>query len=257
MRCGCILRSLGGLALKSALLLFMLLAMTALVLAPSPGAAVSLTRGMETPLCSSGETLSVHCWWESTTLNEALVGPETLDLTLAIEATKVEYDFLNTSSNTIVSWTLFFDRSFGPKIIGAAVPTGYINSSGSIQLLGGQATPILFNNGYGAYSYNTDAAWTVDYQANRITFIGDIDRSPLPVGAACGATDAGFTPAFAVFFAPDVPVGYDAATATAAGSNDIFAGVVVGPSQFSVPEPSALLALTVGAIGLWGWKCRR
>jgi len=187
------------------------------------------------------------------------VGAGTIDFDLNLPVNRVQYDILNLAAENIVSWTIYYDRSLGSKIVGAGIPTGYINESGVIHTLGGQDYVTLFNEGYGVYTYNTGAPWTIDYQPNRIVFTGPTAAPGLPKGTACGLTDVGSClPSFALLWDPSVPVGYDAAIARADSENEPFAGVVWGPStQICVTEPAGVLALVCAMPAFWGLVRRR
>ena len=233
--------------------------MMALVLAPTVAGAFSLTRGEPTPLFAPTETLFLNSVFDQPILVDAFVGAGTLDFGLNIPVNRVQYDILNASVDNITSWTLYYDNSIGPKIIGAATPTGYIDSSGVKHILGGQGYATLFNNGYGLYEYNTGAPWTIDYQPNRIVFTGPAAAAALPNGSACGVTDVGNQlPTFAVLWDRSVPVGYDAAIARADSEREPFAGVVWGPSEeICVSEPAGAIALAFTIPAFWGLALRR
>jgi hypothetical protein len=144
-----------------------------------------------------------------------------------IETKRIQYDIVNTAAQPMTSWTLNYPATVGPSIVGANLPTGYIDSSGKAVHVGGQSYTTIFNAGYGIYTYNPGAPWVIDYEKDHLTFSAAKDA--LPVGCGVGFLGSNsFMPTFAILFKPDLSFGDVKATATI-GQN--VAGTVIGPVE--------------------------
>lgn len=184
---------------------------------------------------------------DSPTLTAAFTAPGTITTSLSIPENRIQYDIINSDQGSLNSWTLFYSPSLAADIIGASTPIGYVSSSGTAVPQGGFAFTTLLNAGFGVYNYNTGAPWSIDYQADHITFTALTAAAPtLPPGAGVGdLAPTSFLPSFDIDFSPNVEVGFVAASATVDTAG--FTGSVLGPV---VPEPSTALLLTAGMIGL-------
>ncbi len=242
--------------MKLTTVLLTIVTLITLLAASNVADALTLTRGVATPLTSIDGTLECRSVDDVVTITGGFVAPGTLDLSLNIPANRVQYDFHNTINYTadIVSWTLYYDASLGSQIIGAYTPIGYMDAAGYPAYIGGQSYTTLLNGGYGVYTYNTGAPWTIDYQTDHITFEVVTGVAALPHGTAVGVADVGSElPAFAVLFDPAIPVGYVDADAWPRSANVPMTGRVLGPI---IPEPASILALVCGLGGLV-WRRRR
>ncbi|HME69324.1 MAG TPA: PEP-CTERM sorting domain-containing protein [Myxococcota bacterium] len=181
---------------------------------------------------------------DSDTLTGAFTAASVITTGLSIPENRIQYDIITSDQvESLNSWTVSYSSSLGPDIIGAYTPLGYVNSSGTATVIGGNAFTTLFNKGYGLYNYNTGAPWSIDYEADHITFTA---LDTLPPGAGVG--DLGptpYLPSFAIEFSPNLGVGVVTASATAGTAG--FTGTVLGPV---VPEPSTALLLMAGVVGL-------
>jgi|SRR5271166_1016672 len=184
---------------------------------------------------------------DSPTLTAAFTAPGVITTSLSIPENRIQYDIINSDQGSLSSWTVFYSPSLAPDIIGASTPIGYINSSGTAVPQGGFAFTTLFNAGFGVYNYNTGAPWSIDYEADHITFTALTVGAPtLPPGAGVGdLAPTSFLPSFDVEFSPNLGVGSVAASATVDTAG--FSGTVLGPV---VPEPSTALLFTAGLLGL-------
>ncbi len=182
---------------------------------------------------------------DSDTLTAAFTAPGIITTSLSIPDNRIQYDVINSDQGSLNSWTVFYSPSLAPDIIGASTPIGYVNSSGTAVPQGGFAFTTLLNAGFGVYNYNTGAPWSIDYEANHITFTA-LGAPTLPPGAGVGClAPTCDLPSFAIEFSPNVGIGFVAASATVDTAG--FTGTVLGPV---VPEPSTALLLTVGTAGL-------
>jgi PEP-CTERM motif len=205
--------------------------------------ALSFTRGTATSV--GIEQFSSTA--DSATLTAAFTAPGIISTSLSVPENRIQYDIINSDQGSLNSWTVFYSPSLAPDIIGASTPIGYVNSSGTAVPQGGFAFTTLLNAGFGVYNYNTGAPWSIDYEADHITFTALAVGAPtLPPGAGVGClAPTCDLPSFAVEFSPNVGVGFVAASATV--DTAPLTGTVLGPV---VPEPSTVLLLTAGLLGL-------
>jgi hypothetical protein len=195
-----------------------------LVQAHSASAALSFARGTPTTVGPVRFSSSP----DSVTITAALTGPGTITSALAIPANRIQYDVINSDQGALSTWTLFYDPSVGPSIIGAFTPLGYLNSAGTIVPQGGSAYTTLFNAGYGIYTYNTGAPWSIDYEPDHITFTGTITPIGLPANDGAGYLNpTPYLSSFAILYSPDLANGL--VPATAKSGTATFNGLVYGP----------------------------
>jgi hypothetical protein len=168
---------------------------------------------------------------------------------LNIPEHRVQYDIITANAGSLNSWTVHYSPTLASDIIGAIAPTGFVTAGGTAVTLGGQAFTTLFNNGFGLYTYNTGAPWTIDFEADHITFTGTPDVS-LPATAGVGdLSPTSNLPSFDIEFSPNVPFGV--VPADVVFDDQAGTGTVTGPV---VPEPSSLSLVLVGTAIL---ACRR
>lgn len=205
--------------------------------------ALSFTRGTATSV--GIEQFSSTA--DSDTLTAAFTAPGIITTSLSIPENRIQYDIINSDQGSLNSWTVFYSPSLAADIIGAATPIGYVSASGTAVPQGGFAFTTLLNAGFGIYNYNTGAPWSIDYEADHITFTALTVTAPtLPPGAGVGClTPTCDLPSFAIEFSPNLGVGLVAASATVDSTG--FTGTVFGPV---VPEPSTALLFTAGVLGL-------
>jgi len=212
--------------------------------------ALSFTRGIVT---SAGPEQ-----FASTVDSDILVGgftaPGVLSSGLYIPETRIQYDTIDndpTFTYSLSSWTLYYSSALAPDIIGAATPLGYVDPAGNPVPQGGGAYTTLFNAGYGIYTYNTGAPWSIDYEADHITFTAVAGGVP-PGGGAGDVTPGMYLPSFDIEFSPNLGVGSVAALALFSAPNGAgYAnGTVLGPVL--VPEPStSVLGLIGASVMIW------
>jgi hypothetical protein len=187
-------------------------------------AALSFGRGIPTAVGSVQFASSP----DSVIITGALVGPGTINTALAIPANRIQFDVINSDQGSVSSWTLFYDPTVGPNIIGAFTPLGYITASGTDVPLGGYAYTTLFNAGFGVYSYNAGSPWSIDYEPDHITFIGTGAPAGLPANDGVGFLNpAPYLPSFAILYNPAMGNGLVPATAKVGSAN--LSGQVYGP----------------------------
>ena len=197
-----------------------------LVLPSHPAsAALSFVRGTPSAVGSVRFASSP----DSVTITGALVGPGTINTALAIPANRIQYDLINSDQGAMSAWTLFYDPSVGPGIIGAFTPLGYLDSGGSLDPQGGVAYTTLFNAGYGVYNYNTGAPWNIDFEPDHITFSSTASPAVgLPMNDGAGVLDpTAYPPSFAILYSPTI--GYGLVPATDKIGTGTFNGQVYGP----------------------------
>ena len=201
-------------------------------------AALTFTRG-------TGTTVGIEQFSstaDSDTLVAAFTAPGTITTGLSIPETRIQYDVITSDQGSMSSWTVFYSPSLASDIIGAITPTGYVDSTGTSHTQGGFAFTTLFNAGFGVYNYNTGAPWSIDYEANHITFTA---VATLPPAAGVGElAPTSNLPSFDIEFSPSLGVGVVSAQAIVGTAS--FNGTVLGP----VPEPGTLLLFSFGVAGL-------
>jgi len=200
-------------------------------LAPSLAPALSLTRGTPTTLTGTLGDVQASYVADFVTLTgyidaTGLVNPAPVPLF----ARRLQYDLLNKVGNgTIFEYRVDYPRGTG--LIGAADPEGYFDGAGVQQTFWAALRGVeLFDKGFGPYNYD-DSEWQIDYQADHVTW-RQIGNGFIP-DTATGATNFGFNPTFALFFAPDTPLGLMPASVagrTAAGGPVTAAGKVLSAS---------------------------
>jgi hypothetical protein len=166
---------------------------------------------------------------DSVTITGAFTGPGVINTALGIPANRIQYDIINSDQGSMNSWTIYYSPTVGPSIIGAFTPLGYVTSSGTAVPGGGGAYTTLFNAGYGPYTYNTGAPWTIDYEVDHITFTA---TAPFPAGLPANdgvgeLMPTPYLPAFAVLYNPALAYGLVPASATISTAN--LNGQVYGP----------------------------
>jgi len=178
---------------------------------------------------------------DTDTLVEAFTSAGTTTPGLSIPEHRVQYDIINSPAGTLNSWTVHYSPTLAGDIIGATTPLGFVDSSNVAHTIGGLGFTTLFNAGFGVYSYNTGAPWTIDFEADHVTFTATSVGS-LPAGAGEGdLSPTSNLPSFDLEFSPKVPFGpvaadvmFDDMTGT---------GMVTGPV---VPEPSTVSLVLCG-----------
>src|SRR5208337_2177221 len=123
-------------------------------------AALSFVTGTQTTVGS----IRFSSTSDSVIITGALTGPGAITTGLSIPANRIQYDVINSDQGTMSSWTIHYAPSVGPSILGVFTPLGYLTSAGTAIPQGGYAYTTLFNAGYGPYTYNTGAPWTIDYE---------------------------------------------------------------------------------------------
>jgi len=218
---------------------------TLLVVQAHSASALTFTRG-------TGTTVGIEQFSSTSdtdTLVAAFTAPGTITSGLSIPENRIQYDVITSDQGSMSSWTVFYSPSLASDIIGAATPTGYVDSSGTSHTQGGQAFTTLFNTGFGVYTYNTGAPWSIDYEANHVTFTA---LATLPPAAGVGdLAPTSNLPSFDIEFNPSLGVGFVSAQATVDTAS--FSGTVLGP----VPEPGTLLLFGFGVSGLAAIGARR
>jgi hypothetical protein len=207
--------------------------------------ALSFVRGTAT----SVGTEQFSSTTDTDTLTGAFTAAGVITNGLSIPEHRVQYDIITSSGGSLTSWTVNYSPTLAADIIGAITPIGFVDSGGMMHSQGGQAFTTLFNKGFGVYTYNTGAPWTIDFEADHVTFTGAPGLA-LPAGAGVGdLSPTAFLPSFDLEFSPKVPFGDVPASVlvgTATGS-----GTVTGPV---VPEPSTV-SLVLCGVAMMG--CRR
>jgi hypothetical protein len=200
--------------------------------------ALTFTRG-------TGTTVGIEQFSstaDSDTLVAAFTAPGTITTGLSIPENRIQYDVITSDQGSLSSWTLFYSPSLASDIIGAVTPTGYVDSTGTSHTQGGFAFTTLFNAGFGVYNYNTGAPWSIDYEANHLTFTA---LATLPPAAGVGdLAPTSNLPSFDIEFSPSLGVGVVSAQAMVGTAS--FSGTVLGP----VPEPGTVLLVASGLAGL-------
>ena len=217
-----------------------------LLLAPADSAfALSFTRGTASTVGSEQFSSST----DTNTSTEFLTAPNTITTGFSTLEHRVQYDIITANAGSLNTWTVHYDPSLASGIIGATVPTGFVTSGGTAVTTGGLAVTTLFNSGFGVYNYNPGSTWTIDYEADHITFAGVPDVS-LPSGAGVGELlPTANLPSFDIEFNPNIPFGV--VPADVVFDDQSGSGTVTGPV---VPEPSSLSLILVGTAIM---ACRR
>jgi hypothetical protein len=133
-------------------------------------------------------------------------------------------------------------------IIGAGTPLGYVTASGRTVSQGGVAYGTLFNAGYGVYNYNTRSPWSIDYEADHITFNGTGRQAGLGVNDRAGFP---YLPSFSIEFSTNLSGALVTASAMTVASN--LTGQVYGPvPKAGLASNQSLLYLenSFGGVGL-------
>jgi len=165
---------------------------------------------------------------DSVTITAGLTAPGTITSGLAIAASRIQYDIINSDQGPMYTWTVHYPAVLGPSIIGAYTPLGYLTSVGTITPQGGFAYTTLFNAGYGVYNYNTAAPWIIDYEPDHITFATAAAPPGLPMNDGEGFLNpTPYLPSFAILFDPALAVGLVPADVTVGSAN--MSGQVLGP----------------------------
>lgn len=220
-----------------------------------PAQALTLQRGVETHLAGDLGDLQVNYVADSGSLTGYLDSTglvNVADPADYIAHERVQYDLLNNSGNLVFEFTVEFEP--GTTVIGAADPTGYWDAAGNLNDWGGEPFVTLFDAGFGVYDYNTTqfgSEWHIEYLSDHVTW--SHRGNGMPTGAASGDTEFGFEPTFALFFAPDTPLGLQPAEAlgiTATGQPEVSSGQVLSAVAVTVPAPGTLTLVAAGLLGL-------
>jgi len=222
-------------------------------------ASLTLTRGTETHLNGTLGDVQTNYVADSVSLTGYLDSTGLVTGATPIPAKRIQYDLLNNAGNGSI-FTFRVDYTPGATVLGALDPQGYFESNGTQQTFwGGLAYTTLFDAGFGTYNYNVLNAgeWSIDYQADYVSwtqlgngFFND---------TATGATNHGFNPTFALYFAPDTTFGLMPAEVT---GNDVTGLAVTSAGRVlsaapAVPVPAAVWLFGSGLLGLVGVARRR
>ncbi len=193
--------------------------------AQSATAALSFARGIPTAVASIQFASSP----DTVIITGALTGPGTINNGLSILANRIQYDIINSDQGPMNSWTVYYAPTVGPSIIGAYTPLGYLTAGGAAVPEGGFAYTTLFNSGYGLYTYNTGAPWTIDYEPDHITFTtAAVPPTGLPANDGVGYLNpTPYLTSFAILYDPDLENGLVPATAVLGTAT--LSGQVYGP----------------------------
>jgi HYR domain len=196
-------------------------------------AALSFGRGTPTTVGCAQFSSSP----DSVTITGALTGPGTITTGLSIPANRIQYDIINCDQGTMYSWTVYYSPAVGPDIIGAFTPLGYETSTGVIVPQGGYGYTTLFNAGFGVYTYNTGAPWSIDYEPDHITFTGTAAPPGLPANDGVGYLNpTPYLTSFAILFNPSLANGLvpaSAVYATAPANGQVY-GPLPGNTCLSI-----------------------
>lgn len=230
-------------------------AVVAVLLAAATSAgALTLYRGIRTPLYDGQSMLDVRSVYDELWITDAYVAPGLLDSRIRTYVARIQYDIRNTIALDIPVWTVHYDPLAAPHILAASTPNAYIDRWGNQVKLGGTGYVTMLNNGFGLYDYNTGAPWTIDLQPDHITFTGPGFPSALPGNAAVGATlEAGTVPTFSILFTGCLELSLEyRASATGFPGGQSVGGYVLAPKvPAPIAEPGGLIALALPTLGLW------